>query len=420
MAHRKKSVLLTFISTVIGCALLFTIHTLKSSVKSSFESSISEIDILVGGANSSVNLLLNSVFKIGYPSKNIDYSLYLDLIDDPRVNYSIPISVGDSHLGYRVIGTTDDFFKHFKYANKRALSFYDGDAKQFSTRIDTIIIGSKIAKNLGYKVGDKIKIAHGLDSLIAEVHQMIDFEITGILNPTSTSVDQSLHVHLKALEAVHQGWLAQEDDQEENTNIENMSQSLSTINYSVDDPRLMPTAISFLFVNVVNKTEIFDVQTKINDNPGYTAVLSGIAFQQFWEIIKISDSIIVFISYLVLLSTMIAMICMMLNTLTLRTREIMIFRSLGSTPKDIALMLLHEGVINILITCIGGWCLCVGGLLILEGFISKYFGIFLNKTSLVLIDFYVVGSVIILGILISTIPAFSAYKKSIKQSIDEC
>ena len=419
MKYRKVSVLLTFLSLTLGCALLFSINTLQSSVKSSFESSITDIDLIIGAANSPVSLMLSAVFRIGYPRKNIDYSLFESLKKDQRINWTIPISLGDSHKGYKVIATTKDFFNYYSIRSKKSIKFKKGSLSGFSNRLDVIIIGSEVAKNLGYKLGDKILIAHGTDELV-EIHQGYFFEITGILSKTSTAIDQSLHVNLRSLEALHDGWISEFDRDNYDSNQKNsINTSKNYQQYSFNDPKLKPSAISFILTNIKNKTEIFDVQRMVQENPGYSAVLSGVAFQEFWSLIKVSDSIISFISYLVLLFTMIAMMSSMLNTLILRKKEMVILRSLGSKPIDISIMLIQEGFINILVACVGGWLLSASLLLIAKNFIGDHFGIYLQTKNLIIVDIKTVLYIMFIGIIISIIPAISAYKKSIKQTMDE-
>ncbi|MCL5049980.1 MAG: ABC transporter permease [Firmicutes bacterium] len=108
-----------------------------------------------------------------------------------RIAWAVPISLGDSHRGYRVIGTTTDYFEHFKYADRRALQFREG--VEFDDLFD-VVLGAEVARELGYRLGDSLTLSHGMGSTSFMHHDDLPFRVSGILQPTGTPVGMDSRV----------------------------------------------------------------------------------------------------------------------------------------------------------------------------------------------------------------------------------
>ena len=143
--NRKGSVALTILAMSVSIFVLLGVEHIRSQTKESFNSTVSGVDLIVGARTGSLNLLLYSVFRIGAPTNNIDWDTYQTIASHSKVAWAIPISLGDSHKGYRVMGTSTDYFKHFSYGKKRQLSFTAG--KPFSEVFD-VVLGSEVARTL--------------------------------------------------------------------------------------------------------------------------------------------------------------------------------------------------------------------------------------------------------------------------------
>ena len=138
--------------------MLLGIERIQSGAKKSFESTVSGVDLIAGARSGPVNLLLYSVFRIGNATNNISYESFEKISNDDLVDWTIPISLGDSHKGFKVVGTNENYFKHYKYAGDKKLSLENG--KPFEGIFD-VVIGADVASKLSYKVGNKITLSHG-------------------------------------------------------------------------------------------------------------------------------------------------------------------------------------------------------------------------------------------------------------------
>ena len=226
LALRAMSVVL---SLALATALLWTLERLRHDIRSSFAQSVSGVDLIVGARSSPVQLMLFSVFHLGSPAQTLSMESVKALSQHRSVAWVVPLSLGDSHRGFPVLGTTPAYFQHFAYGDKQPLVLQQG--QPFAGTLDGLfetVIGSEVARQLGYGLGQSLTLAHGLDThedehdeahgpghapkpaatLAGEHAEHADkpFKVVGILAPTGTPVDRTLHVSLQALEALHLDW----------------------------------------------------------------------------------------------------------------------------------------------------------------------------------------------------------------------
>ncbi len=202
MKNRTLSSILTVFSIAISVALFISVNRIRIGAKESFVRTIAGTDLIVGARTSPIQLLLNSVFHIGNPDNNVKWASFEEIAQLPEVQWQVPLSLGDSHHGYRVVGSTEAIFDHLKYGADRPLSFSQG--QRFHGLMDAVV-GYRVAEHLGYQLGQKIVLSHGLDNALHK-HDDQPFTIVGILEKTNTPIDQSVLVSLSGIEAIHKDW----------------------------------------------------------------------------------------------------------------------------------------------------------------------------------------------------------------------
>src|SRR5882672_1110183 len=196
LRNRKFTAALTVLSIALAVLLLLGVERIRHESRESFAATISGTDLVVGARTSPVHLLLSAVFHIGNATNNIKWESYRAIAARPEVAWTIPLSLGDSHRGYRVLGTTPECFEHFRFARDRRLSLAQGNA--FEDEHDAVL-GADVAQALKYHVGDSIVIAHGAGEISFATHDEHPFTISGVLARTGTPVDRAVHVSLAGL-----------------------------------------------------------------------------------------------------------------------------------------------------------------------------------------------------------------------------
>ena len=195
---RATTVGMTILAIGLSVALFLGVEKVRTGAKASFSDTISGTDLIIGARSGSVQLLLYSVFRIGNATNNLTWSSYQEIAGRPEIAWIVPISLGDSHKQFRVMGTTPEFFSRYKYRSDQSLEFSSGEI--MSDLFDTVL-GADVAASLKYEVGDPIIVAHGLASFTE--HKDQPFQVSGILKKTGTPVDRTVIVSLQAVSYTH-------------------------------------------------------------------------------------------------------------------------------------------------------------------------------------------------------------------------
>ncbi|MEX2643360.1 MAG: ABC transporter permease, partial [Acetobacterales bacterium] len=159
LRNRAVTACLTIAAIAVSVMLLLGVEKVRTEARASFADTISGVDLIVGARSGSVQLLLYSVFRIGNATNNITWESYRDIAARPEVAWTIPLSLGDSHRGFRVLGTDAGYFQHYRYGGDRRLRLAEG--KPFDDLFDAVL-GAEVAESLGYSLGDPIVVAHGI------------------------------------------------------------------------------------------------------------------------------------------------------------------------------------------------------------------------------------------------------------------
>lgn len=395
LLSRKKTVVLTFLSLTISIMVLLSVEHIRLQAKESFNRTISGVDLIVGAPSGQLNLLLYTVFRMGSPTNNIDYESYEMLRDHELVKWAIPISLGDSHRGFRVMGTNDAYFEHYKYGNKQALDFEDGRA--FETLFEAVI-GADVAKALNYQVGDKIVIAHGIGSTSFTNHDKAPFTISGILSATGTPIDKTVHVSLPAIDAIHLS-----------------SKALAQVVANPSELSPTPTSVTGVMLGLNSKFATFTLQRNINNYPDdrLMAVLPGVAMAELWTLMATVENLLRVIAALVLVSSLIGLSTMLLASMNERKAEIAVFRVLGAGPTTILLLILLEALILVSLS-IGAAMLGLSLALVgLETWLASEFGLFLSSDILSPELLSMTGFVLAATVVVSILPGLEAYRNAL-------
>lgn len=403
LLNRKTTAILSILTVAISVILLLGVERIRTQTKSSFAHTISNTDLIVGARSGQVNLLLYSVFRIGNATNNIDWKSYQEFSQNRAVDWAIPISLGDSHKGFRVMGTNQNYFKHFKYGQKQPLTFQYG--KPFDGLFE-VVIGSEVAKKLNYHINSKIVIAHGISDVAFSRHDNLPFTVVGILAPTGTPVDKTIHLSLEAIEAIHVGWSS--GTQLGHTN----SEQLLNRDYQ-------PQQITAFMLGLKSKIQTFSLQRQINTyrNEPLSAIMPGIALQELWEIMSVAEQALMIVATFVVVAGLFGMLSSLLTSLRERRREMAILRAMGARPPHIFLLLTSEACILTLVGIVVGVASVYGLMAITAPIIQQYYGIQIELTSLSQHEWMLIGLVQLSGIIIGFIPAFSAYRKSLSDGM---
>ena len=399
--NRRVTATLTVLAIAISVTLLLGVEKVRNEARASFANTISGTDLIVGARSGSIQLLLYSVFRIGNATNNISWESYQEFANHKQVQWTIPISLGDSHRGYRVMGTTDAYFEHYRFAKTHRLTFAQGE--RFDDVFDTVL-GADVATALGYTLGQEVIISHGIGNAGIARHKDRPFKVVGILNKTGTPVDRTVHVSLQGIEAMHLGWRG--------------GAPMRGLNITQDQIRqvqLEPKAITAFMVGLKSKLATFKLQRDINEykEEALLAVLPGVALQELWELMSIAEQALLVISVFVVISGLMGMLTMILSSLNERRREMAILRSVGARPAHIFTLLVSEAGLLATLGAVLGVVLFYALLVVAQPMAESEFGLHISISMLSSYDFKLIGIIIGAGFVVGLLPALRAYRNSL-------
>lgn len=393
--------ILTCSSIAISMLVLIGVEHLRAEVKNNFERTISGVDLIVGSRTSGINLLLFSVFKIGNPSNNLKWESYQEIVNRNQIAWSVPLSMGDSHQGFSVIGTTDDYFKYFKYGDKQKVLFMQGESFK---RLYEVVLGADVAKSLGYNINQSLVMSHGTGKVSFTHHDDHPFKVVGILEPTGTPADQSLYIPLQSIDILHQSQHIHDE-------------------FLTDVPlgeKYQPQLSAFL-LGSKSKIAVLMLQRDINQytQEPLSAILPAFALRELWKIVGAVEISLRIISWLILATALICMTTMLLASMKERERELAVLRALGAKAHIIILLIGTEALLLTLLGSLAGYVLLTAGLLLSQPLLEYHFALYISSyVNLVSVgQFFLIAACT--AILLSFIPAVLAYKKSLLSGLKQ-
>ena len=400
LIDRKGSAMLSLLAMTVSVFVLIAVEHIRHQAKDNFSNTVSGVDLIVGARTGNINLLLYSVFRIGSPTNNIRWQTYENITSNKLVKWAIPISLGDSHKGYRVLGTTQDYFEHFSYGKKNRLEFDQGH--QFDQLFD-VVLGAEVANKLGYSLGDKVALAHGIATTSFSKHDDRPFTVVGILAATGTPVDQTLHVSLKGIEAIHIDW---------QYGVKIANTELTQSDFEKVD--LQPKSITAFMLGLSSKMVTFQVQRSINEyaSEPVVAILPGVALSELWRMIGVLENTLLLVSILVFIAACLGVSSMLLASIRERRHEIQLLRIIGAPPYFLFLLIELEALLITLLGCLLGAALLMACLALLQGYLVAEYGIYIASNILTKNSGYLLMSIIMASIVVAIIPSLSGYKKA--------
>ena len=402
--NRKLTTGLAITSITLSVSLLLAVEILRSEARTSFTNTVSGTDLIVGARSGPVQLLLYSVFRIGDPTQNIDWSSYEEISRLPGVKWSIPLSMGDSHRGFRVIGTDRNFFEHYRYARGRPLALRLGG---WFEHAEDAVLGADVANRLGYRLGDEIVVAHGAGDESFVTHDDRPFRVSGILERTGTPVDRNLIISLEGFEQMHADWRSGGG--------EHSHDPLAHRAGALDAER----EISAFLLGLDSRAAAIGMQRKINqfDAEPLSAILPGVALLQLWETVGLVEDSLLSISVLVVIVGLFSMLIILMTSMNERRREMAILRSVGARPGQVLALMLGEALCITLAGILLGIALVYGSIMLGQGWMAREFGLFIPLQWLSPGQIGILLLVALSGVIIGLIPGIRVYRYSLSDGI---
>ncbi|MEP6763924.1 MAG: ABC transporter permease [Gemmatimonadaceae bacterium] len=468
LRSRVLTTWLTVTSIALSVTLLVGIEHLRAGVRESFTGTIRGTDLIVGARGGSLQVLLSSVFGIGSPAGSVSVKTFNRWKAHPAVKWAVPYTLGDSHRGFRVVGTTAEFYDRYRFRKDGRVTFVQGKA---AVGDDEVVIGSEVAEKLHYELGAPVVVTHGLQDIGTSNHEAHPFHVIGILGRTFTPIDRSVYLTLEGIEAMHVDEPGRIKPAIEATNTGAATEKIGlkvmgkTQLKSEATPPPMPGAtlpapattkktvvssdaagsrggagntkrgaeqataasiglhdddqITAFFVGTKNRFEALQLQREMNTDftEPLTAVIPGVALGELFNSIGSAEVGLRVVALFAVAIGLTGMLVALYSSLDARRREMAILRSVGAGPGTIVALLVIESGLLALLGCIIGVVLVYVGLLLGQGPIEQRFGLHIPIGALQGPEFQYLALILFAGIAVGFVPAFKAYRTSLADGL---
>ncbi len=383
---KKLRNFLTIFSILISVMLIISVENLTTQLKSNVVENAGTYDVLVGAPGSSTQLVLSTMFYYDAPIANIDIKYYEDLQKDNRVTTVVPIGMGDNYNGYKIIGTSNEFFND-KYELKSGNLFKNsGEA----------VIGSTVARTTGLKIGDTFSGMHGLTDEGGHEHADFKYTVVGILEQTRTPSDTVIYTDIESLWDVHGLEHHNEDDEEEHQDT-----------LHGDDSDALITALLVKTTSLANQVL---VTNDLNKNNDIQAINPASTLRQLLVTLNAGEIIVTLVAYVSIFLSVIVLFTTMLSASIERRKDISILRALGANRKTVFKIILLETLIIAVIGAVLGFLVSHLAIGILGEFTSINYGLNISGFNVQLSELWVLIGAVLLSILSGIIPGIMVYK----------
>lgn len=403
--NRRGTLALTLCSIALSTFVLLGVERLRTDLRESFTSAISGTDLIVGAPTGSVQLLLYSVFHVGAPTSGIDWRSVEALKSLPSVAWVVPISLGDSHRGFPVVGTSPEYFERYRYGSRQPLRLAQGGV--FEDLFDAVI-GAEVAERLGYRLGQSLTLAHGSGPLTVAEHADRPFRVAGVLARTGTPVDRSVLVSLEAIEAIHVDWIAGMPRPGAGTTVE-----------ALRARDLQPRSVTAALIGLDRRSAVFGVQRSVNEFAGepLMAILPGVALDELWQLVGTGEKALLLMAGLVALVSVGGLVSVILAGLNERRRELAVLRAAGAGPRHIVGLLALEGGLVTLAGVASGLIALTLAIAAAAPWLQSSFGLTLDQGSPTAMQWLQLAALLGTGWAASLLPAWRAYRMSLADGL---
>jgi putative ABC transport system permease protein len=372
----------------LGVASITLVLLISSQIDHAFERDLKGIDVVVGAKGSPMQLILAGVFHIDTPTGNIPLADVKILQQDPRVATLIPLSLGDSFRGFRIVGTTADYVTHYEAKLTNGV--------MFKAPLEAVI-GAEVAANTGLATGNSFIGSHGLGAE-GHAHGATPYQVTGVLTPCSCVLDRLI---LTATESV---WRVHEKAMEGDTPLDAEDKK------AIEDDREVTLAL----IRYKSPLAAVSFPRFVNTTTNMQAAAPAIEITRLLRMVGVGTDVLRGFGLVLLLTAGLSVFIALWNAVRERRADLAMLRMLGASPQKVAGLLVCEALWLALLASILGLMLghlltaAVGYLLQAEKSLPVTGWIWLVE------EWAIPATAAVVAVLAALLPAIAAYRVDVQ------
>ncbi|MEP7320338.1 MAG: FtsX-like permease family protein [Saprospiraceae bacterium] len=406
LLYRPLNLVLSLLLFSLGIGLISLMFILNKQITQKFENNLAGIDLIIGAKGSPLQMVLNGLYHIDAPTGNIslkDAEPFLNP-NHPLIKKAVPLSLGDSYNGFRIVGTNLDFPTLYN-ATLASGTWWQNPME--------VTIGSSVASLYHLKIGDTFVSSHGLTIDEFNQHEHAPYSIVGIIKSTGSVCDQLILTSPESIWQVH-----------EHTNpVNNTIHSTDTLVHDsipIDSALLADRQITTILIQYKSKTNIaaLNMQRNINQNTQLQAATPAIEINRLFSMMGIGFDAIRILAWVIAFVSGLSIFISLYNSLKERRNELALMRVMGANPGSLFSLIIYEGLIVAVLGFILGILMSHLVLQFSAEIIFKMYKYRINPWRFIPEEAGLLAGALAIGFIAAIIPAIQAYRTEIAKNMN--
>ncbi|MBU4270455.1 MAG: FtsX-like permease family protein [Planctomycetes bacterium] len=400
---------LTVVSMGLGVALVVAVLVVYGVVYQSFHRGGEGYDLIVGAKGGREQLVLNTVFYLSQPVGNIPYDFFEELTIGKfaaDVETAIPVCMGHTYQGFRVVGTVPEMFSELKYRGDKSYEFAQGENFEAENHFDGVL-GATAAAQTKLQIGETFQAVHG-SGIGGRTHKQT-FTVVGILAPTGTPVDRAVFVNMYGFHDIHHAESlisGEESEHHDGDDHHEHSDQIKEITAALVCIRQLPPGRTDVVARAINNGQAAQAVVPVRV---IADLFEGVVGKLQWILLGMA-----------VLTTAVAGIGIMVsiyNSMSDRRHEIAVMRALGASRITVMLIILMESILLALMGGALGLLLGHGAIWACSSLIAEWTGVVVGLLQFQTIELILVPGLILLAAAVGYLPALAAYRTDVSKSL---
>jgi putative ABC transport system permease protein len=401
LLSKPLALLLSLVLFALGVGLISLLLLVNRQLEEKFERNLAGIDLVIGAKGSPLQLILSSMYHVDAPTGNISIQEVRPFLNPrhPFIKTAIPLSLGDSYKGYRIVGTTSAFFQVYNAET--------ATGKMFEKPMEAVV-GANAARALGLSIGDSFFSSHGLLEDLDMEHDHAAFRVTGILKPTGSAADQLILTAPQSIWEVHAHTAGAPHEHEEEADIRRPL---------TDFPDEDITALMLQFKG--RNMQTLNMQRSINENTSLQAATPAIEITRLYSLMGVGADALRWLAFIIIAVSGLSIFISLYASLKERRYELALMRTMGASPFRLFTLIVLEGLI---LACLGygiGIGLSHGGMEVLGGFLQDTYRYTFTGKVFLQEELPLLLGALGVGFAAAAIPALQASSTDIHKTLSE-
>jgi putative ABC transport system permease protein len=428
---------MSLVHFALGTGLIAFLLLMQRQLQENFERNLAGVDLVIGAKGSPLQLILSSMYHVDSPTGNISLKEIKPFLNPkhPLIGTAVPLSLGDSYKGYRIVGTTQAFLDLYKPEIR--------EGRIWEQNFE-VTVGDLVARTLELKMGDEFKSSHGFEEGIDAGHvDHLSFKVVGIFESQGTVVDQLILTTNQSYwlvhdEAAHDDGHSESQDTTEahHAHDHESHDGHSHEDHAHEDHSHAEETVSDNPANLLEESETLDItsllikfkahnfqalnmQRSINENTDMQAATPAIEINRLYSLLGTGERVLRLLAWAITIVSGLSVFISLFSSLRERRYELALMRVMGAGRAKLFVLIILEGLLLAGIGCLAGLLLSHVSMEVLGGSMEESYRYHFTGMRFLHEELWLIVGALGIGFVAAVIPAWQASRTDIAATLTE-